>query len=135
MTADRFLLDTSALLTLIEDEAGAARVEQVLTQAQVWLPWPVLLEATYITRQELGEAEAEHRYALVKQLPATLLWEMDEPTLLTAARLKAEHRLSLADTIIAAFAIQQQATLLHKDPEYEALADQLSLEALPYKTA
>ena len=30
MSPERHLLDTSALLTLIEDEAGAERVEQVL---------------------------------------------------------------------------------------------------------
>ncbi len=59
---------------------------------------------------------------------------MDEATVLTAARFKAVHRLSLADTIIAAYAVQANATLLHKDPEYEALAGQVRLEALPYKT-
>ncbi len=134
MNDDRFLLDTSALLTLIEDEPGAERVEQVLTQGQVWLPWLVLLEATYIIQQEQGEAEAERRYALMKQLPATILWEMDEPTLLAAARLKANYRLSLADAIIAALAIQQNSILLNKDPEFEAIASQVSLEALPYKT-
>jgi predicted nucleic acid-binding protein len=130
---ERYLLDTSALLTLIEDEAGAEQVEQVLTKGQVWLPWLVLLETYYITQQERGQAEADRRYALIKQLPATILWEMGEPTLLTAARLKAAYRLSLADAIIAAFAIQQDAILLHKDPEFEALADQVTLEALPYK--
>lgn len=135
MNPDTFLLDTSALLTFIEDEAGAERVEQVLTQGQVWLPWLVLLEATYITQQEQGEAEAEHRYALVKQLPVTILWEIEEPTLLTAARLKADYRLSLADAIIAAFAIQQSSVLLHKDPEFETISDQVTLEALPYKTS
>ena len=45
------------------------------------------------------------------------------------------HHLSLADAIIAAFAIQQGAILLHKDPEFEALTGQVSLEALPYKGA
>jgi predicted nucleic acid-binding protein len=133
VSPDRFLLDTSALLTLIEDEAGADRVEQVLTQYEIRLPWLILLEATYITYQERGQAEAERRYALLKQLPAIILWDMAEPTLLTAARLKADHRLSLADAIIAAFAIQQQAILLHKDPEFEALSGQVLLEALPYK--
>jgi predicted nucleic acid-binding protein len=128
-----YLLDTSAILTLIEDETGADRVEQVLTQDEVWLPWPVLLETHYITQQEQGEAEANRRYALLKQLPATFLWEIDEPTLLTVARLKATYRISLADAIIASFAIQQKVTLLHKDPEFEILTDQVSLEALPYK--
>ena len=133
MSHNRYLLDTSALLTLIEDEAGADQVEQVLRQAEVWLPWLALLETSYITQQEQGAAEAEHRYALIKQLPVTILWDMDEPTLLTAARLKATQRISLADAIIAALAIRQNAILLHKDPEFEVLAEQVSLEALPYK--
>jgi uncharacterized protein len=130
---DGFVLDTSALLTLIEDEQGAERVDQVLRTEQVWIPWIVLLEVNYISRQERGEAEADRRYALMKQLPVTILWDMDEPTLLTAARFKASHRLSLADAIIAACALQVNAVVLHKDPEYEALAGQLPSEALPCK--
>ncbi len=133
VSPDRYLLDTSALLTLIEDEAGADRIEHLLTHEPVILPWPVLLEAYYITQQERGQAEADRRYALIRQLPVTILWDMDEPTLLTAARLKAAYRISLADALIAAFAIQHDAILVHKDPEFEALADQVVLEALPYK--
>lgn len=133
MSLERYVLDTSALLTLMEEEAGAERVEQVLREAQVLLPWVVLLETHYITQQERGPAEADRRYALIKQLPATILWDMDEPTVLTAARLKAVHRLSLADALIGALAIREQAILLHKDPEFEALAGQVALEALPYK--
>ncbi len=133
MEDDRYVLDTSALLTLIEDEVGADRVEQVLSHSQVIMPWLVLLEAYYITQQEHGQAEADRRYALMKQLPASIVWEADEPILLTAARLKAIHRLSLADSIIAAFAVQRDAVLLHKDPEFEALSGQVALEAMPYK--
>jgi predicted nucleic acid-binding protein len=129
----RYLLDTSALLTLIEDEAGADHVEHVLTKEKVLLPWLVLLETYYVTQREQSQAEADRRYALIKQLPAQILWEMEEPTLLTAGRLKAMHRLSFADAIVAAFAIQHQAVLLDKDPEFEALSDSAALEALPYK--
>lgn len=60
---------------------------------------------------------------------------MDESTLLTAAPIKASRRVSLADAIVAAFAVQNGATLVHKDPEFEALAGEISLEALPYKAA
>jgi predicted nucleic acid-binding protein len=133
VTSDGFVLDTSSILTLIEDEEGAERVDQVLRTERVWIPWIVLLEVSYITRQERGETEADRRYALMKQLPVTILWDMDEPTLLTAARIKASHHLSLADAVIAAFAMQMNAALLHTDPEYEALAGQIHSEALPYK--
>ncbi len=130
-----YLLDTSALLSFIEDEAGADRVEQVLRQPTTIIPWPVLLEMHYIALQENGEAEAYHRTALVKQLNVKILWDMDESTLLTAARLKAGHRLSLADAIIAAFALRTDAVLIHKDPEFDTLAGLVPMEALPYKSS
>ena len=129
-----YLLDTSALLSFIEDEEGADRVEQALKQKDTLVPWPVLLETYYITLQEEGQSEADRRYALIKQLKMNILYDMDEATVLTAARLKALHRVSLADAIIAAFAIRNDAILMHKDPEFEALADLLTMEALPYKT-
>jgi len=129
-----YLLDTSALLTLIEDEPGAKRVEEILRGERCFLPWPVLLEVHYVSRQEQGQGEADRRYTFLKQLPRKILWEIDEPTLLTASRLKASHRISLADALIAAFAQRQNATLVHKDPEFEVLKDQMDLESLPYKS-
>jgi len=128
-----WLLDTSALLSFIEDEAGAERVEQALKEPTTIVPWPVLLETHYISLQEDGQAEADRRIALIRQLNVEILWGMDESTLLTAAKVKAEHRVSLADAIIAAFAIRRGAVLLHKDPELDALAGLLPMEALPYK--
>jgi len=129
----KYLLDTSAILTLLEDEEGADRVETLLREGEVLLPFLVLLEAYYITLQEQPEDIASQRYALMKQLPATFLWSVDEPVLLTAARFKARYRLSLADSLIAAFAFQHKAILVHKDPEFEALAGLIRQEALLYK--
>ena len=134
MDRKTYLLDTSAIFTLIEDESGSERVEEVLRKEQVFLPFLALMEVRYFSRQELGAGEADRRYALMKQLPCKILWQIDEPTVLTAARFKASYRLSLADALIAAFAQRQGAILLHKDPEFEALLEQVELEALPYKT-
>ena len=128
-----YLIDTSALLTFIEDEPGSDRVEKVLKDAAILLPWPVLMETYYIILQEKGRAEADRRYALIRQLQVNILWAMDEPILLTAALLKAEHHVSLADAVVAAFAIRNNAVLIHKDPEFEALAGLLRMEALPYR--
>ena len=134
LSESKYLLDTSAVLTFLEDEDGAEHVETLLRQEEVLLPYLVLLETYYITLQERPEDVADKRYALLKQLPLTILWEVDEPTLLTAGRFKAFHRLSLADAIIAAFAQRQEAVLVHKDPELEALAESVEQDVLPYKT-
>ena len=133
MSESKYLLDTSAVLTFLEDEDGAERVESLLRQEEIILPYLVLLETYYITLQEQPEDVADKRYALLKQLPATILWDVDEPTLLIAGRFKAYHRLSLADAIIAAFAQRQGAILVHKDPELESLTEFVQQEVLPYK--
>jgi predicted nucleic acid-binding protein len=134
LSESRYLLDTSAVLTFLEDEEGAERIENLLRQEEILLPYLVLLETYYITLQKQPEDVADKRYALLKQLPATILWEVDEPTLLAAGRFKAYHRLSLADVIIAAFAQRQGAILVHKDPELEPLMEFVEQEVLPYKT-
>ncbi|HEX4963790.1 MAG TPA: PIN domain-containing protein [Thermoanaerobaculia bacterium] len=133
MARKDYVLDTSALFALIEEEDGAERVEAIMRSENAILPWLVLLEVHYITRQERGPGEADRRYALLKQSPCEVLWQIDETTLLVASRFKAAHRLSFADAVIAAFAFRRDAVLVHKDPEYEALADHVTLEALPYK--
>jgi ribonuclease VapC len=96
----RYVLDTSAILTLIEDEDGADRVEEILRSGKVLLPWTVLLEINYITRQESGETEADRRYAMLRESPVTILWNVDEPLILAASRMKARHRISFADSMI-----------------------------------
>ena len=133
MANNRFVLDTSAIFTLIEDEEGASRVELVLKKSEVLISWVSLMEMMYISQQEKGEEIAMNRYAMLKQIDATIVWNTDEPILLTASKIKSSRRLSFADSIIAATAMQDDAALLHKDPEYESLQDLVELEVLPYK--
>ena len=134
MSERLFLLDTSALLTWLEGEEGTERVRELLQGAdEVLVPWPVLMEAYYTTARIRAHDVALRRYAAVKRLPVTFLEQIEEPVLLTAARIKADYRVSIADAMIAAYAQRWHAVLVHKDPEYEALAEIVSLEALPYK--
>lgn len=135
MARETYLLDSSALLTLIEDEPGAERVEQVLRTASCLIPWMAVLEVHYVTRQEVGVDEAERRMALLEHLPAEILWLTDPQTLRTASAFKSAHRISLADAVIAAFAKTRSAVLLHKDPEFQALEGRVAMENLPYKGA
>jgi predicted nucleic acid-binding protein len=129
------LLDTSAIIALLEDEAGADRVEALLIAGQVFLTWTTLLEVFSMSLRKRGLAEANRRYATLKQLNVTFLWKIDEPTLLTAGELKGSYQISFADAMIAAYAIQYEAILVHKDPEFSELQGQVRLEALPFKTS
>lgn len=69
MSKSRYLLDTSAVLTLLEDVGGTERVETLLHQEQVLLLFLVLLETYYTSLRERSEAIADWRYALLKQPP------------------------------------------------------------------
>ncbi len=133
MSKTSYLLDTSAVMVFLEDEEGAQRVETLLRNEEVFLPFLALLETYYITLQEQPEDVADKRYALLKQLPATILWSLDEPSLLTAGRLKATYHVSLADALIAAMTIRNKAVLVHKDPEIAALSGIVQMETLPFK--
>ena len=135
--SDRFLLDTSAVFALTDSEDGAATVEDLLDRAiegscEVSICAVSLMEVFYVTLQELGEDQAAHVVALIKAWPVRWIYP-DEEMLLLAGRIKAGHRLSFADSVIAAAASAMDATLVHKDPEFESLAGELRELRLPPK--
>jgi len=131
-----FVLDTSALICLKEDEAGAADVERILRDAgskgRVFVSFISLMEFFYILQQEQGERAAQKGYLEIKQLPMNVI-ESDEQLGLSAASFKANHKLSVADAWVAATSQRLGATLVHKDPEFEPLKSVLTQHSLPYK--
>ena len=132
-----YLLDTSAFLTLRDDEPGAARLAELLGQAQQGTVRCVgcfmsLMEV--LNRVWRDESEAAGRLAYEQCLALPVTWIHETPELLTrASALKATHLLSLADAWIAACAIEENAVLVHKDPEFKAMA--LEQEVLPLKAS
>ncbi len=134
-TASRYVLDTSALLTLRNDEPGSERVAGILLagakgDAEVFGCFISLMEVLYRVWKTEGEAAGRKAYARCQALP--IVWVRESPALLErAASLKAQHAMSLADAWIAATALECEATLVHKDPEFEPV-DALVEERLPY---
>lgn len=59
--------------------------------------------------------------------------ESSETISLRAGKLKATHRISLADAYIAAVSQEFGGILVHKDPEFETLAHSIREYKLPYK--
>ena len=135
--ADRYLLDTSAVFALTDDEPGADEVQRLLDEARpggpsVLLCTLTLMEVYYVSLQEEGEDHAARLVGRIKSWP--IRWAApDEKDLLRGGRFKAFQRVSFADAVIAAVACNRGATLVHKDPELEALAEEVALLPLPYK--
>jgi predicted nucleic acid-binding protein len=131
----RFVLDTSALLTLRDDEPGADRVADVLHQAssgkaRCYGCFISLMEVLYRVWQDEDEAAGQLAYQQCLALPVEWLRNTDA-LLLKAAEFKALYPLSLADAWIAACTAEQGAVLLHKDPEFQPVP--VAQEMLPLK--
>ena len=131
----QYLLDTSALLTLRDDEPGADDVARFLDVGErsgnrCRICFISLMEILYRVWQDEGQTEARLAYAQCLALPLTVVHE-NTPLLEQAAAVKAMHRLSVADAWIAATALLTDATLVHKDPEFEPVP--LPQHRLPYK--
>jgi predicted nucleic acid-binding protein len=122
-----FVLDTSALLALRGDERGADRVETLLQQAtrkrcRLLVSFMTRMEILYLVWRDEGEQPARDALRLVDSF--TLEWVGCEPGILDwSAQIKSKGGLSVADSWIAATAIIHDATLIHKDPEYQKLKE------------
>jgi ribonuclease VapC len=118
-----FCLDTSAILTLRDDEPGAERVAMLLEGTDpCFACFMTRMEVLYRVWKDEGERSGRLAYEQLQSLP--IQWvDQTESLLLEASRIKALHRLSVADAWIAAAALLGRATLLHKDPEFEAITE------------
>ena len=131
-----YVLDSSAFLALFEDENGAETVQNLLDQATrggviIFVSFVTFTEIFYITFREKGEKEARKQTKLMNRLAITRV-ESSQELGLIAGRLKATNKISFADAWISATAIFYAATLVHKDPEFEQLEDEVKVLKLPY---
>jgi predicted nucleic acid-binding protein len=131
-----FLLDTSALLALRDDEPGAERVADILKSASRGAAvchgcFISLMEVLYRVWKDEGEEAGRNAYRVCQRLPMTWLHE-SAPLLERAAEIKVRFPLSLADAWIAAAALELDVVLVHKDPEFKNVSG-LQQEFLPCK--
>ena len=132
-----YILDTSAILTYIEDEDGSEYIENLLITAEkgeavIRIAFISLTEVFYITSREQNESAALERIRLIQSL-ALQIHESDENLNIHAGKLKTNNTISLADAYIAALCEEQNGILVHKDPEYEKLSSLIQEYRLPYK--
>ena len=132
-----YVLDSSAFLTFFEDEKGTSTVQKLLELAKkeeviIFVCFATYTEIFYITFREQGQEEAQKRIKLMNRLAVTRV-ESSEELGLIAGRLKATNKLSFADAWIAATAVLYDSTLVHKDPEFEQLENEVKVLKLPYK--
>lgn len=135
--AKNYILDTSAIFSYIKAENGSDTIERLLNSAQkgrenIFISFISFMELYYISWQEKGEEAAKELAVLVDALPVERV-ESSPRLTLSAGRIKATHKLSVADAFVAATALEKDAILIHKDPEFETLSSLVATIKLPYK--
>ncbi len=119
---DRVVLDTSALLAYLSDDAGADTVELVLNAAarglvSVVSPTLCLGEALSVAAPSLGQDGIDDFRAAIEQLPVETL-SLDLPAALDAAIGALAWRLGYPEAAAAAAAQSPRAILVTANPQF-----------------
>jgi predicted nucleic acid-binding protein len=127
------VLDSSALLTLWNDEAGAEVVESILHSGEkIYISFMSLMECRYRLWKNV-DLEESNRFSMhLDLLPLEIIW-VNQDIFEKAIEIKATKNLSVCDSWIIATAILTGSVLIHKDPEFEQVKDLVALNTLPYK--
>jgi predicted nucleic acid-binding protein len=130
-----FVLDTSAILTVLNEEDGLDTMLALLERGKngdtLYIPFMAVMELEYLLLRKVSPEETMAILTLVRAWPVQVPESTEEWRHL-AALLKSQTPLSVADAWIASLALLHNADLVHKDPEYEQ-APGLSMLKLAYK--
>ena len=128
------VLDASALLALLFDQPGAEKVEHLFNQAAD-ADKPMLITAVnwaellYKMKHKHGEQGWEGALHFERTMPLDVV-AIDRELAETAAALKVEHNLGLADAFAAALAKQKKAELITGDLEFKAVEKEIKINWL-----
>ncbi|XOF33105.1 MAG: PIN domain-containing protein [Candidatus Electrothrix sp. YB6] len=117
---ETFVLDACALIAFLGDEPGADLVEDLLENAdnkthQLVIHKINLLEIYYGVYRDDGYETADLVLQTIKKLPVQIISSLSDKVFFEAGSLKAQHKLSLADSIAVAEANIRKARLVTAD--------------------
>ncbi|MEI2763229.1 PIN domain-containing protein [Methanothrix soehngenii] len=133
-----YLLDSSALLAYYFGEAGGERVRELLSNEHTVVGISVLTMAEFWSR--LHAEGWANEFPAEWEAVSKLLSEVHPVSLAVVAkslelRTAATGRLPHVDALIAATAVAVGATLVHRDPHFAAIPEELlKQESLPDKS-
>jgi predicted nucleic acid-binding protein len=115
-----YVLDACALLALLRNEVGAVIVENLIDKAYagiltVSIHKANLLEVYYDTIKVYGTKIAKKTIDEIKQLPITIIAEINDMLFMEAGRLKSMYKISFADTFALATASISNCELVTSD--------------------
>ncbi len=135
----KVVLDASALLRFVDDEAGADRVETLLDQARAGIAEILISavnwgEVVHSLLRARGSEQVNELLPKLRTLPmkiSTVTAESAE----RAAEFKQTHKLAYADAFAGSLALSQSAMLVTSDQDFRSIpASVIKIDFRPNKT-
>jgi predicted nucleic acid-binding protein len=133
-----YVLDSSALIRYIDDEAGADRVEAILKacvagKAKVWISAVQWGEVAGNLRSRFGASKEQGVLSVVLPNEAEIVSASGDRAV-RAADVKADRKIPYADAFALELAMNAaECVLVTADYEFKAVADLASVAFLPTK--
>jgi len=127
----KYVLDSYALLSYCENEKGADKVTDILTdslnsKAIVLISLINFGEMYYISLREGGKSRAEKYKNTIENYPVEII-NPDIELTLKASRIKAFKKMSYADCFAAALAEHENAILVTGDDEFKEVEKSIKI--------
>jgi len=132
---ETYVLDSYAVLTLLQGEQAGKRILDLLRQAQagkvrLLMTWINVGEILYIVERRRGKGEAYQALALLEASPIDIV-PVDKELALRAASVKATYPMAYADAFVVALAMVENAKVVTGDPEFHKVSGMVDIEWLP----
>ena len=129
-----YVLDTSAILTFLKEEQGTDVLDNLFEDQEnhFIISFLTPYEIYYTALRDHSKRIADFFLRSTIQFGFEIDYENDMNEIVFSGIIKGNFPVSAVNAWIASLAIRKNAVLVHKDPEFESLKDQIELLSLPY---
>ncbi len=121
MNGNRYLLDTNAIIALLQ---GDSSLNELLQDAN-WVGISVISQIEFLAFSGLTEADIELFHRFLQRVEVINLNYENESLIEQIITIRLQYRLKLPDAIIAAMAKQNSAKLITRDSVFDKITDLL----------
>lgn len=115
-----FILDTNILISYLKDDLKVANfIESGVHNAEKFII-PTVCIVEFLAYSAMLEKDKENFLALIELLEVSVL---DYRTAIIAGNLRSKYKIKTVDSIIAATAINQKATLVSRDKDFKKIKE------------
>jgi tRNA(fMet)-specific endonuclease VapC len=127
MSGNRYLLDTNAVIALLQ---GNQQINQQLQNSD-WLGISIISQLEFLSFASLTESDRQLFNQLIQQIEVVGLKHEQSALIELITQLRQTYRLPLPDVIIAATAIQANASLITADQQLKIIQEVTVVDFLP----